>query len=85
MIAHLFGGRRNDVRDILACRNLLKCPLDQAPAIGAKFRNLMNGYFFSNSLAMVRNQVMGVAEREQAFFFGTFDEDLLAVGSVIEG
>jgi len=41
---------------------------------------LMNGYFFSNFVAMVRNQVWESESVKQAF-----DEDLLSVGSVIEG
>ena len=45
---------------------------------------LMNGYFFSNSLAMVRNQVWELVKCKSAFLLGAFDEDLFAVGALIE-
>ena len=72
-------------RDILACRDLLKCPLNQTPAIGAKFRNFDERVFLLELLSDGSKPGMGIVEREQAFFFGTFDENLFSVGSLIEG
>src|SRR5215475_6141780 len=61
------------------------CPLDQIPAIGAKFRNFDERVFLLELLGDDSKPGMGVVERELTFSFGTFDEDLLAVGSLIEG
>jgi hypothetical protein len=74
--SHLFGGRRDDVRDILACRDFLERPLNQVSAIGAKFRNFDERVFLLELLSDGSKPGMGIVEREQAFFFGTFDEDL---------
>ena len=62
--SHLFGGRRDDVRDILACRDLLERPLNQAPAIGAKFRNFDERVFLLELRSDGSKPGMGIGERE---------------------